>query len=108
MHNPIQLIYPIHSARKSLMRLLWWRALFLVPFAIAVSGLSPMARAVDPPPDGGYENQNTAEGDDALFDLNSGINNTAVGYQVLFSDTSGNFNTATGAFALLFTKFGSS
>jgi hypothetical protein len=69
MYNPIQLIYPIHSARNSLIRPLWRRALFLVPFAIAVSGLSTMDRAVDPPPAGGYGNQKTAEGEDALFDL---------------------------------------
>jgi hypothetical protein len=100
MHNPIQLIYPIHSARNSLMRPLGRCALFLVPFAVAVSALSPMARAVDPPPDGGYENQNTAEGEDALFSLTFGFNNTAIGYQALFDNTIGNTNTAIGAFAL--------
>src|SRR5437763_7183522 len=58
------------------------------------------ARAVDPPPDGGYPNYNTAEGDDALFSLTTGFDNTAIGFEALFSNTS-NFNTATGAFALL-------
>ena len=39
--------------------------------ALACFGLSPMAQALlpPPPPDGGYPNQNTAEGDDALFSL---------------------------------------
>ena len=30
------------------------------------------ARAVVPPPDGGYPNGNTAEGEDALFSLTTG------------------------------------
>jgi len=62
---------------------------------------TPIVRAVDPPPDGGYPNQNTAEGEDALLVLTSGFFNTAVGYRTLFSDTSGSLNTALGAQALL-------
>jgi hypothetical protein len=38
-------------------------------FAFACFALSPTLRAVDPPPDGGYPNSNTAEGDDALSGL---------------------------------------
>ena len=38
-------------------------------FAIACFALSPTAQAVTPAPDGGYPNENTAEGDDALFSL---------------------------------------
>src|SRR4030095_14054814 len=34
--------------------------------------LSPTLRAVDPPPDGGYPGNNTAEGDNALLKLTSG------------------------------------
>jgi len=36
-----------------------------------VLGLVPVSTtfAVDPPPDGGYPNDNTAEGQDALFSL---------------------------------------
>ena len=63
---------------------------------------SPKARAVDPPPDGGYPNLNTAEGQNALFSLITGSGNTAVGWYSLFSDTQGSFNTATGMGALLF------
>ena len=44
--------------------------LFLVTFASA--GL-----ALDPPPDGGYPNQNTAEGEDALFRL-TGVSDGAL------------------------------
>ena len=58
------------------------------------------ARAVDPPPDGGYPGANTAEGDDALLDLTTGVSNTATGYHALFSNTTGNNNTATGTAAL--------
>jgi Chaperone of endosialidase len=69
---------------------------------VAVSGLalSPMAQAVSPAPDGGYPNNNTAEGDNALFNLASGLDNTAIGFDALFSNTAGNFNTAVGFDAL--------
>ena len=86
-------------------------ALTLTRFA-----LSPVAQAVNPPPDGGYAGFNTAEGTDALFSNRSGTRNTSVGYQALyynngdyntaagshalFSNTSGTENTATGAGAL--------
>jgi hypothetical protein len=76
----------------------------LVPLSLALAlgcfTLSPMARAVTPPPDGGYFNQNTAEGEDALFNLTTGGFNTAIGSAALYSNTSGGQNTANGAFAL--------
>src|SRR5256885_6121166 len=53
------------------------RAFLLIPLVLACFALSPTARAVDPPPDGGYPNANTAEGEDALFSLTSGSDNTA-------------------------------
>jgi hypothetical protein len=62
----------------------------------------PQVQAVVPPPDGGYPNFTTAEGQNALFSLTSGAANTAVGWFSLFSDTEGSFNTATGAGTLLF------
>src|SRR5438874_13363916 len=62
--------------------------------------LSPMARAVDPPPDGGYPNGNTAEGDGALQSLTTGISNTACGSFALFRNTTGGANTAIGFEAL--------
>lgn len=49
---------------------------------------------------GGYPGFNTAEGDDALFNLTTGSENTAIGFEALFSNTGGSFNTATGANAL--------
>jgi hypothetical protein len=63
---------------------------------------APKAQAVVPPPDGGYPNFNTAEGQNALLSLTTGAANTAVGWFSLFSNTEGSFNTATGAGALLF------
>src|SRR5437588_779917 len=74
----------------------------LIPLAVACFALSPTARAVDPPPDGGYPIYNTAEGHDALFNHTSGIDNTAIGVQALFNNTSGSDNTANGAFALFY------
>jgi hypothetical protein len=62
--------------------------------------LSSTARAVDPPPDGGYPNQNTAEGEDALFSLTTGADNTALGFHALFSNTIFSQNTAVGSEAL--------
>src|SRR5213595_3796408 len=59
------------------------------------------AQAVSPPPDGGYANQNTAEGEDALFSLTTGIDNTAVGFQTLYANTTASFNTAVGYHVLL-------
>ncbi len=69
-------------------------------FAATCLAFMPAAFAVNPPPDGGYANQNTAEGEDALFSLTTGTNNTALGYQALYSDTTGKENTAIGADAL--------
>ncbi len=69
--------------------------------ALACFALSPAAQAVTPAPDGGYANGNTAEGEDALFNLTTGIGNTAMGFDALYSNTTGVFNTATGHFALV-------
>ena len=69
---------------------------------ICVSAAAPIAQAVVPPPDGGYPNFNTAEGQNALFSLTTGAANTAVGWFSLWGNTAGSFNTATGAGALLF------
>src|SRR5436190_11094492 len=101
------------------------RGLLLIPLALAWCALLPTAQAVDPPPDGGYPNQNTAEGTDALFSLTTGFANTAIGlsalysnttgsyntangYEALYNNTTGNYNTATGALALTFNTTGNS
>jgi hypothetical protein len=71
-------------------------------FALACFAVFPKAQAVSPPPDGGYANLTTAEGQNALFSLTTGSANTAVGWFSLTSDTDGSFNTAVGAGTLLF------
>ena len=76
------------------------RGFLLMTFFLTAFALSPTARAVDPAPDGGYPNQNTAEGEDALFSLTDGLNNTAIGFNALYSLTTGSEDTATGALAL--------
>jgi hypothetical protein len=57
-------------------------------------------QAVNPPPDGGYPGNNTAEGTSALFSLTTGIANTALGSQALYYNTTGDYNTAEGFRAL--------
>jgi Chaperone of endosialidase len=68
--------------------------------ALACFALAPALQAVTPAPDGGYANQNTAEGQNALFSLTTGAKNTANGYLALFFNTSGRYNTAVGSQAL--------
>jgi hypothetical protein len=80
--------------------------LFLFTLALACFALSPSGQAVSPPPDGGYALNNTAEGENALLNLNLGVgfgggNNTALGALALQADIKGSNNTAIGAFALL-------
>src|SRR5262245_62990457 len=83
-------------------------ALKTLPLLIAVSfayfGLSPTVKALlpAPTPDGAYPGGNTAEGTNALHDVNTavGINNTAVGFNALTNDTTGAYNVAIGSGAL--------
>jgi len=70
--------------------------------ALACFMLSQTARAVVPPPDGGYPGFNTAGGSNALKNLTTGVANAAVGWYSLFSNTDGSFNTALGTGTLLF------
>jgi hypothetical protein len=61
----------------------------------------PHAFGVTPPPDGGYPNVNTAEGQNALLSLTTGQWNTALGGFTLWKNTDGSFNTAVGTATLL-------
>jgi hypothetical protein len=72
----------------------------LIIFALVCFALVQNTQAVNPPPDGGYPGFNTAEGQNALLSLTSGIYNTAVGFSSLKSNTIGNLNTAIGINAL--------
>jgi hypothetical protein len=69
-------------------------------FAFASFALSPAVEAVSPPPDGGYPEENTAEGQDALFSIEPGSQNTAVGFEALHSSDNASANTACGASTL--------
>src|SRR5689334_5185871 len=68
--------------------------------------LAQGVQAVIPAPDGGYPGGNTAEGDNALLNLTSGVWNTALGRQALINDTTGGANTAAGFQALLNNRIG--
>ncbi len=84
--------------RKSIGRSPWRRGWLLIPVALAFFALSsaPKVFGLTPAPDGGYPNQTTAEGQNALFNLTTGINNTALGFDALWNNTTGGYNTATG------------
>src|SRR5438552_5098534 len=76
--------------------LLLRRGFPVILLALAWFTLPQAVRAVNPAPDGGYPNSNTAEGTDALFSLTTGANNTAIGGGALFYNTTGDNNTAIG------------
>ena len=76
--------------------------------AVTYFAFSPSAGAVTPAPDGGYPNNNTAEGTNALFKPTSGSYNTADGAMALYSLTIGSYNTAIGAGALYSNTTGTS
>src|SRR5713101_654262 len=100
MHQLIKSKTTILPIRNPMNRSPLRRALLLVTLVLGWFALSPTARAVDPPPDGGYLNGNTAEGDNALALLTTGSDNTAIGFNALISNTTGFANTATGVVAL--------
>ena len=68
----------------------------LIIFALVCFAIVQNTQAVTPAPDGGYPGANTAEGDNALLNLTSGVWNTALGALALNHDTTGRQNTATG------------
>ena len=78
----------------------------LITLTLLCFGLFAKVQAVVPPPDGGYPGANTAEGNNALFSLTSGMWNTAVGAGTLNHDTTGGANTATGFQALFHNTIG--
>src|SRR6266853_303829 len=86
--NPKTTVPPVrNSTNRSPLR----RGFLLIPLTLALGwfALSQTAQAVSPPPDGGYPDENTAEGDDALFSLTTGNNNTAIGFDARYSNTTG-------------------
>ena len=73
----------------------------LISFSIVCFALIQNAQALNPPPDGGYPEGNTAEGQAALFSLTTGVANTAVGWLALNTLDTGKLNTAIGAGTLI-------
>jgi BclA C-terminal domain len=74
--------------------------LFFTLLAFGCFGLGGIVRAttdVNPPPDGGYPNFTTAEGENALKHLSTGAGNSAFGWFSLFADTTANYCTGLGA-----------
>jgi hypothetical protein len=80
---------------------LWRSGLLFIPLVLVCVAFLQGSQAVTTPPDGDYPGGNTAEGQDALLNLTTGIYNTAVGLFSLESNITGNFNTAIGAGILL-------
>src|SRR5215510_3657935 len=77
-------------------------ALLLVPLAFTCFALSPIARAVAPPPPDLCAPNFTAKGGcHALYDLTTGIGNTAMGWHALAENTDASFSTGIGAGALI-------
>jgi trimeric autotransporter adhesin len=72
---------------------------FIVAVALCWFALSPALKA-GCPSIGGCGNANTAVGDDALFNVSSGVWNVGVGFQALSLNTTGNQNTGIGYQAL--------
>jgi hypothetical protein len=105
MHS-LTLIVPSSSVQNSTGPATAGRGFVLTVLALAWFAVSPMARAVDPPPDGGYANQTTAEGNYALNSLTTGFDDTAIGHTALYLNRSGSDNTATGAYALYYNTTG--
>src|SRR5512132_317452 len=78
---------------------------FILPIALCCFALSPAIEAGCPSL-GGCVGANTAVGDNALFNVTTGVWNVGVGFQALFNDTTGNQNTAIGYQALFFNVSG--
>lgn len=109
MKNSAQAIKQNRSSRTPFICYHWRCGILLIPLAAGLAWLTvlPLARAVNPPPDGGYPNENTAEGTNSLLSLhNDAHGNTAVGFEALKANTFGEFNTAVGDLALQNNKGG--
>ena len=87
----------VESKRRRIAAMKTAMAQFLIAVLIVSLVSVQNAQAVSPPPDGGYPGNNTAEGQNALLSLTTGVNNTAVGWFSLKSNTDGQLNTAVGS-----------
>jgi Chaperone of endosialidase len=82
-----------------------WRSYFiLTALALGLLVFFQQTQAVNPPhtPDPGPKPvSNTADGQNALLSITTGIHNTAIGFDSLLSNTDANFNTGVGSATLL-------
>src|SRR6476646_7106669 len=102
MNTPIQI--SIKEQRPNVLTNPFTRStsgLILMTLVLICFAFSPAARAVLPAPGGGYPGNNTAEGDDALLSLTTGLDNTALGSHALTTLGTGVRNTAIGSNALV-------
>jgi hypothetical protein len=76
--------------------------LIAIVSALACFALCPQVQsAVDTPDPGGKPVSNTADGQNALLSITTGIHNSAFGFDALLSNSISKFNTAVGSVALL-------
>src|SRR5439155_1139193 len=81
---------PLTKPPSRIIRLLSWlarRGILPTVLAVVCFVLAPLARAIDPPPGGGYPGGNTANGFDALTFNTTGFDNTAIGSGALAFNT---------------------
>ena len=90
MSRSIELTNMIPRVRNSTGRPSPRRGFLLIVLGLASFAFSLTARVVIPAPDGGYLNQNTAEGDSALFSLTTGSSDTSIGLETLIDSTISN------------------
>ncbi len=83
MYESIQLTDTMPALGNSTSRSPSRPALIVTALILTSFVLSPTARAVEPEPDGGYPNDTTAEGENALLNLTTGFSNTAIGFDAL-------------------------
>jgi len=98
MHYPN--ISTIRFAQRFIYQPARCRCSVIAAIAFASFSLLPTTSALTPAPDGGYPNNNTAEGFGALASLTSGGSNTAVGTFALTNNATAYDNTALGSNAL--------
>ena len=80
------------------------RGFLLIPLMLVCFALSPQTQAVPQPetPDPGAKPvSDTADGQNALKSITTGIHNSAFGFDALLSNSNANFNTAVGSATLL-------
>ena len=106
MHSLNQVNKLVSCGRDPARSLPLWRGFLLIPLILVCFAFAPQTRAVVPAPDGGYPGFNTAEGQQALFGLTTGIANTGLGWRSLFVNNA-DFNTGVGAGTLVLNFTGS-